>query len=62
VAPDDVLYSLVEKEDRDGQILAGRNPAAGAREGPSNSLALVNKKSLPYDPQPVRRPILDIFA
>jgi hypothetical protein len=64
IAPDDVLQSLVEIEERDEQILAGRNPAAGEseREDSPGTLALVNRKNVPYDPQPVRRRILDVFA
>jgi hypothetical protein len=64
IAPDDVLRSLGEKEERDRQVLAERESAeAGTRRDDStNTLMLVNKKSVPYDPQPVRRPILDILA
>lgn len=62
LAPGDALHSLYDREERDRRI-AGRSAADSLpEEDRAGTLMLSRRKSVPYDPHPVRRPILDILA
>lgn len=62
IAPGDALHSLYDRDERDGRV-GGRAAAKPLpEEERPGTLVLARKRSVPYDPHPVRRPILDILA
>lgn len=62
IAPGDALHSPYDRDEL-GRRIAGRAAANHLpEEDRAGTLVLARRKSVPYDPHPVRRPILDILA
>lgn len=64
VAADDALRSIIESEGGTRRVAANRAEVSPDRvpgRG-EETLVLARRQSKPYDPKPIRRPILDILA
>jgi len=64
VAADDALRSIAENEGGARRPAANREavPVDRVRDGGAGTLVLARRQGRPYDPKPVRHPILDILA